>query len=44
MSATVSVLIVGAGLAGLQTAHLLHRRGVDVAVLEASAAPPSSPP
>lgn len=36
MSPRVSVLVVGAGLAGLQTAHLLHRRGVDVAVLEAS--------
>ena len=36
MSTSASVIVVGAGLAGLQTARLLHRRGVDVAVVEAS--------
>lgn len=30
------VVVVGAGLAGLQCAHLLERHGLDVVVLEAS--------
>lgn len=36
MPTNASVLVIGAGLAGLRTAHLLHARGADVAVLEAS--------
>lgn len=34
-----SVVVIGAGLAGLATAHELAARGVDVTVLEASARP-----
>lgn len=31
-----SVIVVGAGLAGLSTARILHRQGIEVTVLEAS--------
>ncbi|WP_040689780.1 NAD(P)/FAD-dependent oxidoreductase, partial [Nocardiopsis lucentensis] len=34
MTAGASVLVVGAGVAGLNVAHQLRRRGVDVAVVE----------
>lgn len=39
MRSEAEVIVVGAGLSGLATAFLLHRRGVRVEVLEASARP-----
>ena len=39
LDANASVVIVGAGLAGLRTADLLHKAGVPVIVLEARAFP-----
>lgn len=36
MSKNASVIVVGAGLAGLQTATLLRERGADVTVVEAA--------